>query len=596
MEQNNMNNVKSKADNNKNSQVFASCSFSSLGLHPTLCDQLKERLGFEVPTLVQAEAIPVVLSGRHVLVNAATGTGKTVAYLSPIIHHLQNSNPRIQRSDGTFALVLVPTHELCMQVYEILLKLLHRFHWIVPGYIMGGENRSKEKARLRKGISILVATPGRLLDHLKNTSSFLHSNLRWIIFDEADRILELGFGKDIEQILTVLGTKQDKSVSKENATSRTPEVQTQNLLLSATLNEKVNHLAKISLENPVLIGLDEKKKQQNVNHDHAVSVRSDVFDRLGEYAKGLSASTEEYKFPSQLVQRYIKVPCGSRLVVLLSILKHLFEREASQKIVVFFSTCDAVDFHYSLISKFHWPPISQSEVELRKMFLGCKTLRLHGNMNHEDRKTTFQTFKTEKSALLLSTDVSARGLDIPKVRCIIQYDSPGEATEYVHRVGRTARLGEQGDSLLFLQPVEIDYLKDLENHGVMLTEYPLLNLLESFPSYGPKRPVKKFVSVEMHPWVLSLQKALESFISIESTVRKLAMDAFWSWVRAYTAHRGELKQIFMVKKLHLGHVAKSFALKDQPSAVNKSFQKQIKKRKRDEKQKVHSKKKRVAKY
>lgn len=103
-----------------------------------------------------------------------------------------------------------------------------------------------------------------------------------------------------------MGTKQDKSVSKENATSKIPEVLKQNLLLSATLNEKVNHLAKISLENPVMIGLDEKKMQHNVNHDHAVSVGSDVFDRLGESAKGMTASTEEYNLPSQLVQRYIK--------------------------------------------------------------------------------------------------------------------------------------------------------------------------------------------------------------------------------------------------------------------------------------------------
>ncbi|KAF5197910.1 Rna helicase [Thalictrum thalictroides] len=113
-------------------------------------------MGYEVPTLVQAQAIPVVLAGRHVLVNAATGTGKTIAYLAPIIHHLQMYDPRIDRASGTYALVLVPTHELCMQVYEILQKLLHRFHWIVPGYVMGGENRSKEKARLRKGwISLL---------------------------------------------------------------------------------------------------------------------------------------------------------------------------------------------------------------------------------------------------------------------------------------------------------------------------------------------------------------------------------------------------------------------------------------------------------
>lgn len=101
--------------------------------------------------------------------------------------------------------------------------------------------------------------------------------------------------------------------------------------------------------------------------------------------------------------------------------------------MVFFSTCDAVDFHFSLLSEFQYSPYSKPEAELKQMFLKCKTLCLHGKMKQEDRKTTFQAFKTEKSALLLSTDVAARGLDFPKVRCIVQYDSPGEATEYVHR-------------------------------------------------------------------------------------------------------------------------------------------------------------------
>ncbi|KAL9418761.1 hypothetical protein AB3S75_036668 [Citrus x aurantiifolia] len=566
-------------------EIFASCSFSSLGLHSTLCDQLRERLGFEAPTKVQAQAIPVILSGRHVLVNAATGTGKTVAYLAPIINHLQSYSPRIDRSSGTFALVLVPTRELCLQVNEILHKLLHRFHWIVPGYVMGGENRSKEKARLRKGISILVATPGRLLDHLKHTSSFLHTNLRWIIFDEADRILELGFGKEIEEILDILGSRNIASIGEGNEVSN---VKRQNLLLSATLNEKVNHLAKISLETPVLIGLDEKKLPEDKSHVRFGSLESDVKEKVEHPSTTMRSTTEDFKLPAQLVQRYVKVPCGSRLAVLLSILKHLFDTEVSQKLVVFFSTCDAVDFHYSLLSEFQWSPHSQPDMELKQLFLRCKTFRLHGNMKQEDRRTTFGAFKTEKKALLLSTDVAARGLDFPKVKCIIQYDSAGEATEYVHRVGRTARLGERGDSLLFLQPVERDYLQDLEKHGVSLTEYPLLKVLDSFPLYGQKPRVKKFLTTESHPWILSLQNALESFIIHESKMKKLAKDAFCSWVRAYTAHRGELKRIFTLKKLHLGHVAKSFALKEQPSLVGKSFQKQSKKRKRDQRQKGQS--------
>ncbi|KAF2305997.1 hypothetical protein GH714_009376 [Hevea brasiliensis] len=551
-------------------------------------------MGFEAPTLVQAQAIPVVLSGRHVLVNAATGTGKTVAYLAPIIHHLQSCSPKIERAQGTFALVLVPTRELCIQVYEILQKLLHRFHWIVPGYVMGGENRSKEKARLRKGISILVATPGRLLDHLKNTSSFVHTNLRWIIFDEADRILELGFGKEIEEILDLLGSRLTGSDGKENQVSSITNVQRQNLLLSATLNEKVNHLAKISLQNPTMIGLDDKKMQPDPLLEHAESIESDTDDELEHPRKVTKSSTGDYKLPIQLVQKYVKVPCGSRLAVLLFILKHLFEKQASQKIVVFFSTCDAVDFHYSLLSEFHLSANSQSDAEVTQMFLRCKTFQLHGNMKQEDRRNTFRAFKTEKLALLLSTDVAARGLDFPKVKCIIQYDSPGEATEYVHRVGRTARLGEKGDSLLFLQPVEVDYIEDLEKHGVSLAEYPILKVLDSFPLNGHMHRIKKFVSLDSHPWLVSLQKALESFISARPRMNKLAQNAFISWVRAYTAHRGELKRIFMVQKLHLGHVAKSFALKQQPSLVGKSFQKQqSNKRKRDQKQKGQSKKRKI---
>ncbi|XP_020205508.1 DEAD-box ATP-dependent RNA helicase 17 [Cajanus cajan] len=569
--------------NGTNSDVFASCSFSSLGLDSNLCDQLRERLGFEVPTLVQAQAIPIILSGRHALVNAATGTGKTVAYLAPIIHHLQSYDNRIQRSDGTFALVLVPTRELCLQVYEILQKLLHRFHWIVPGYIMGGENRSKEKARLRKGISILIATPGRLLDHLKNTTSFLYSNLRWIIFDEADRILELGFGKDIEEIIDLLGSRKTRHDDQENTVPRHSNIQRQNLLLSATLNEKVNHLAKISLDNPVMVGLDGKKIEPISTIESLDPSESDE-DNEDKYSSKVPI-VGDYNVPIQLIQRYMKVPCGSRLPVLLSILKHLFEREPSQKVVVFFSTCDAVDFHYSLLSEFQFSSYPKTEEGTRQMFIGSKTFRLHGNMEQEDRRTSFQTFKTEKSALLLSTDVSARGLDFPKVRCIIQYDSPGEATEYVHRVGRTARLGERGESLLFLQPVEIDYLQDLEKHGVSLTEYPALKMLDSFPLYGQKNLAKKSVFIDSHPWVLCLQKALEAFVTSKPKMDELAKKAFCSWVRAYTAHRGELKRIFMIKKLHLGHVAKSFALKQQPSLVGQSFQKQNKKRKILEKKK-----------
>lgn len=419
----------------------------------------------------------------------------------------------------------------------------------------------------------------------------MHKNLRWVIFDEADSILELGYGKEIEQIIKLLGSGQNEQGEEDDIVPK--GIQKQNLLLSATLNDKVNDLAKLSLDDPVMIGLDNTKLQQNLSIESPAAPDSDAEDMVIHVNKSANPLSEDYGIPSQLVQRYLRVPCGARLVALLSVLKNLFEREASQKVVVFFSTRDAVDFHYSLLSEFQWPPNSETEEEgTKELFLKCKTFRLHGSMEQEDRRSAFGTFKTEKQAVLLSTDVAARGLDFPKVRCIIQYDCPGEATEYVHRVGRTARIGEKGEALLFLQPIEIDYLKELKKHGASLTEYPLMKVLDKFPIPGNMPRIKKVLSLESHPWVISLQRALESLTYAEPKMKSLAKNAFVSWVRGYAAHKGELKSIFVVKKLHLGHVAKSFALREQPSLVGKSHHKETMKRKRDERQKGQQGKKR----
>ncbi|WVZ55921.1 hypothetical protein U9M48_006520 [Paspalum notatum var. saurae] len=576
-------------------ELFASCSFADLGLHPTLCAHLQDKMSFQAPTRIQAEAIPVAMSGQHMLVKAATGTGKTLAYLAPIVHLLQMREPRVDRTHGTFALVLVPTRELCLQVYGIAQQLVHRCHWIVPGYVMGGENRAKEKARLRKGISILIATPGRLLDHLQHTASFIYSNLRWIVFDEADSILELGFGKAVEDILEHLGSRNGVPSQNKN---KGEHIRRQNLLLSATLNEKVNRLAKISLKNPVMIGLDDQKKpsgKSNIMGDNCTSLLSDEEeDEILEKQNGLMEHVvDDFKLPAQLVQRYVKVSCGSRLAVLLTILKSLFERQVSQKVVVFLSTCDSVDFHHTVLSQLEWSSGPQLDMDKKKKFLSCKVFRLHGNMKQDDRKKSFLGFGSEKSAILVSTDIAARGLDFPKVKYIIQYDSPGEASEYVHRVGRTARIGEKGEALLFLQPIELDYLKDLELHGVSLTEYPFQKVLDSFPINGEKPHKRKQISLDMHPWIMSLQRSLEGFVAAEDATKKLARDAFCSWVRAYTAHRGELKKIFMVKKLHLGHVARSFGLKEQPSLVGRSHQVQLKKRKKEQKRERPAKRRKL---
>lgn len=144
-------------------------------------------MGLSEPTRVQASSLPTLLSGTSAFLKSETGSGKTLAYLLPILHRLQDIPQRSNRDDGTLALILAPTRELCIQIFDVLLKLVKPFIWLVPGCVYGGERRKSEKARLRKGVSILVATPGRLVDHLKNTESFKWMNLRAIVLDELDR-------------------------------------------------------------------------------------------------------------------------------------------------------------------------------------------------------------------------------------------------------------------------------------------------------------------------------------------------------------------------------------------------------------------------
>ncbi|GIL86757.1 hypothetical protein Vretifemale_14993, partial [Volvox reticuliferus] len=170
-----------------------------LGLAASLGEQLAT-LGFVSPTPIQRSVLPVLMAGRDALVKAQTGSGKTLSYLLPIINDLQAQQPRITRAEGTFALMLAPTRELCIQVYDVATALLKRYHWLVPGLLIGGENRQHEKARLRKGMAVLVASPGRLLDHLESTAAFKTSNLRWLVLDEADRLLDLGFEAKLRQI------------------------------------------------------------------------------------------------------------------------------------------------------------------------------------------------------------------------------------------------------------------------------------------------------------------------------------------------------------------------------------------------------------
>ncbi|CAM6098811.1 unnamed protein product [Calypogeia fissa] len=561
--------VMSAAEDSSRSNTFSAGRFHDLGLAESVADHLHGRMGFTAPTHIQQEAIPVILSGKDVLVNAGTGTGKTLVYLAPIVNALQGNKKRINRTDGTYALVLVPTRELCVQVFSVVEKLVHRFIWLVPGSLMGGENRAKEKARLRKGVTILIATPGRLLDHLKNTNSFKLDNLRWLVFDEADRLLDMGFEKDVRSILSLLDSRQLASNPGTSIGALPINHGRQNILLSATLNEHVNQLAELSLRDPITVGLHTRETtRQSENGETSGELRDHDDDIDEDDQEGISDGQTGYNIPSQLKQCYYKVPSKLRLVALLALLRQRSQNSGTGKLVVFLSTCDAVDFHFLLLQEFHLPTGVNIRTSKGEAFLESKVFRLHGNMLQKERIETFQKFGQASAAVLVCTDVASRGLDFKGVTCIVQYDPPGDAAEYVHRVGRTARLGQAGEAILFLQPCEIDYLDVLQKHSVTLKELPLPKLLDVLPTDRKRKQSDEFNAVETHPVASYMHLALETFVSKKER-NALAAKAFGSYVRAYSAHKAELKPIFQVHKLHLGHVAKSFGLNSAPSVLGK---------------------------
>ncbi|XP_013192385.1 probable ATP-dependent RNA helicase pitchoune isoform X1 [Amyelois transitella] len=441
--------------------ILSEQKFSSLEgkvCEPTLM-AIKD-MGFTTMTEIQAKAIPPLLEGRDLVGAAKTGSGKTLAFLIPAIEliHKLEFKPR----NGTGVIILSPTRELAMQTFGVLMELM-KYHHHTYGMVMGGANRTTEAQKLSKGINILVATPGRLLDHLQNTPDFLYKNLQCLVIDEADRLLEIGFEEEVKQIIRLLPKRR------------------QTMLFSATQTKKTEALTAFAVkQEPIYVGVDDQKEQATVD---------------------------------SLEQGFIVCPSEMRMMVLFTFLK----KNRKKKVMVFLSTCMSVKYHHELFNYIDLPVMS-----------------IHGKQQQTKRTTTFFQFCNAESGILLCTDVAARGLDIPAVDWIVQYDPPDDPKEYIHRVGRTARgLCTNGHALLFLRPEELGFLRYLKQSKVTLNEYEF--------SWNK---------------VANIQLQLEKLISKNYFLNQSAKEAFKSYLRAYDSHH--LKTIFDIDKIDLAKVSKSF--------------------------------------
>jgi ATP-dependent RNA helicase DDX31/DBP7 len=265
--------------------------------------------------------------------------------------------------------------------------------------------------------------------------------------------------------------------------------------------------------------------------------------------------SHSFDIPEQLVQHSVSVTYKLKLAALTATLRNCWK--SGEKVVMFLSTTAEVDFLDNLFRLTAWPDSTVSSKG--SLFEQWPIYRLHGKVEQKDRAATFAAFHPLKSGLLICTDVAARGLDLPKVDFIIQYDPPTEVSDYVHRIGRTARRGCPGTSLLFLSPNESSFLDVLSSHGLKLIPLSLQATLDRGFSDSSK------AKAQVTP--LSLHEHLEKAVAKSATLHDMALCAYQAFVRAYSAHSGELKNVFQVRLLHLGHVARSFALQEAPRAI-----------------------------
>ena len=368
------------------------CTFKSIGVCDELCEIL-EKLNYKYPTKIQKETLSYALDGKDIIGLAETGSGKTFAYGIPIIQKLLDSPNYF-----FFACILAPTRELCLQINQHL-EILGSGIGLKTCVLVGGLDLTSQAISLSKKPHIIIGTPGRVADHLSNTKGFNLNHLKFLCFDEADRLLDLDFERQINQILSV--------IPKERIT----------FLFSATMTSKVQKLQKASLKNPVKIEINTK-----------------------------------YTTVNTLIQNYIFIPEKYKETYLAYILNQYI----GKTIIVFVEkVLDSIQITFIL------------------RHLGFNAISINGKMTQSNRIGALNKFKEGDRNILVATDVASRGLDIPNVDLVINYDLPQQAKDYIHRVGRTARAGKSGRSISFVTQYDVENIQEIE-HLIekKMEEYP----------------------------------------------------------------------------------------------------------------------------
>ncbi|CAM8982423.1 unnamed protein product [Rhodiola kirilowii] len=465
-------------------RALTSTRFSEL--NPALSEPVLAALTqgrFDFCTPVQAVTIPLLCGYKDVAVDAATGSGKTLSFVIPMVEILRrNSSP--PKPLQVMGIIISPTRELSTQIYNVAKPFVATLGNIKSVLLVGGgEVKSDIQKIEEEGANILIGTPGRLFDIMDRVDNFDFKNFEVLILDEADRLLDMGFQKQITSII-----------------SRLPKLRRTGLF-SATQTEAVEELSKAGLRNPVRVEVKAEAKPSNdPSSQQALSSKTPSSLNI-EYVE-----CEACKKPSQLVDLIIK--------------------NKSRKLIVYFMTCASVDY---------WGLVLPSISVLK----GIPLISLHGKMKQMQRAKALESFTSLSSGVLLCTDDAARGLDIPGVDCILQYDPPQNPNDFIHRVGRTARMGKQGSAIFYLLPKEEAYVEFLR-----IRRIPLQQKKCSDDAYDITHEIR-----------LAAKK--------DRDVMEKGLRAFVSYFRAYKEHH--CSYIFRWKELEVGKLAMGYGLLQIPA-------------------------------
>ena len=358
-------------------------SFNSIGLSNALIKAVS-RQGYTTPTPIQQKAIPLILEGKDILASAQTGTGKTAGFTLPMLQKL--SQGQQLRHRPVRALVLTPTRELAAQVYNSV-KSYSEFIDIRSAVIFGGVNQKPQVATIRNGVDILIATPGRLID-LQNQGLLSLSKIEILVLDEADRMLDMGFLRDIKKIISLMPTRK------------------QNLLFSATFSKEIKNLANDFLHHPVLV-----------------------------------EATPENSTVDAIEQKVYRVAKSLKTGLIIKLIS-----EGNWKQVLVFTRTKH----------------GANRLCKKMASAGISAAAIHGNKSQGARTKALAGFKKNSVRVLVATDIAARGLDIPLLPHVVNFELPNISEDYVHRIGRTGRAGASGEALSLVSAEETTYLRGIE--------------------------------------------------------------------------------------------------------------------------------------